>query len=101
MNTNERDVHFSGFAHALWSELLNANNSNYIDVNVYDDPADPPNYIEVIARRAYDLVYHALYCNGIDSSFYNSASDIYKHEIATKINTIPDLTELSKKGLEE
>ena len=51
-----RDTQFSGFAKLLWDELINANDSGYIDVNTdYDDGIDPTNYRLIIARRVYDL----------------------------------------------
>ncbi len=66
----ERDTHFTGFAKLLWDDLLEANGHGYIDVNADDNPADGwssldgrverPGYLTVIARRAYDLVVHAL-----------------------------------------
>jgi hypothetical protein len=88
------DTHFSGFARALWKDLLDANSDGYIDVNEWDDPTDTPNYIKIIARRAYDLVLHTLW-----QTTPASGSTIAKYQgltIAEIANAIPGLPELPK-----
>jgi len=52
---NERDTHFTGFAKLLYDELENLR---------YRRPFTPDEYVRevqtIIARRAYDLVFHTL-----------------------------------------
>ena len=91
---NPRDTHFTGFAKALWSEMLQANDYGYIDCNEHDDPTDTPNYIEVIARRAYDLVLHTCWRTiPASGSTIKKYSGMTIEEIA---NMIPDMSELPK-----
>jgi hypothetical protein len=57
MSNNPRDTQFAGFAKALLAEVLAAD-------GVVIEP-DNPNWPEeqlIIARRAYDLVAHAIEC---------------------------------------
>lgn len=62
--TNARDTQFRGFATAVWDELLGEN--RYIDISTgltsELNPTDDLHrkYIDIIARRAYDLVQHTL-----------------------------------------
>ncbi len=93
---DDRDTHFKNFAKLLWDELVRANGYGYIDVNEYDDDGiDPTDYLTLIARRAYDLVYQALYYN--DAGYWpglpQQAPDHYKRQIIKATNDIPDLTE--------
>ena len=61
---DERDTHFQGFARLLWEELLSQTEGYWIDVTAGHIPLHHPEddeharYIEIITRRAYDLVYH-------------------------------------------
>ena len=88
--THARDTQFHGFAKALWDELVRANGYGYIDVNKWDDDGiDPTNYIQVIARRAYDLVKHTL--EHAEAIAFDRLS-IGEHAE----QYIPDLTELPK-----
>lgn len=54
---DQRDTLFLEFARSLWQDLLSANGMNYIDKNDWDDPTDTPDYLKVIARRAYDFAH--------------------------------------------
>lgn len=54
---NERDTHFQEFAKLLWVEILQSQNFSYKS-HFTEERADAIKLI--IARRAYDLVYHAL-----------------------------------------
>ncbi len=81
--SEERDIHFAGFAKLLWDELVRANEYHYIDVNTDDDGIDPTNYRLVIARRAYDLAQHVR--DDIRSCAYSLTFP--------SIDDIPDLTE--------
>ena len=60
----ERDEHFQGFARLLWEEMLSQTQGYYIDVSAGHIPLHHPEdeehkrYIDLIAQRAYDLVYH-------------------------------------------
>ncbi|SRR6266567_3198125 len=58
---SDRDTHFAGFAKLLWREMLDLK-GGYIDESdgYYRGSEEHPEYEAVIARRAYDLVPHAL-----------------------------------------
>ncbi len=64
MSQSERDTHFAGFARRLWEEMLSQTAWQGIDVTAGHIPLHHPEdeehqiYIQIIARRAYDLVYH-------------------------------------------
>ena len=85
-----RDTQFQGFASSLGAEIADTDGWNLADVE------------KLIARRAYDLVHHAIYCNGIDSAYwpghplYGQASDIYERGTTQDVSKIPDLTELPR-----
>jgi len=97
----ERDNHFAGFAKLLWDDLLEANGHGYIDVNADDNPADGwssldgrverPGYLTVIARRAYDLVVHAL----------NTCSLEAFEIMGNGAQEVPDLTEWPRSEQEQ
>jgi hypothetical protein len=56
----DRDTKFSGFAKLLWREMLDL--KGYIDESdswIYGDN-ESPEYEQIIAQRAYDLVAHTL-----------------------------------------
>lgn len=56
-----------------------------------------------LARRAYDLVAHAIHCNGIHPKYWHGgmqASDIYMREVAKEVNAIPDLPTLPEEQAE-
>src|SRR5579872_5636903 len=61
-----RDTHFANFAKLLWEEMLSQTQWLGIDVTAGHIPLHHPEdeehqqYIQIIARRAYDLVCHAL-----------------------------------------
>jgi hypothetical protein len=67
MSTNERDTHFQGFAKLLIEEMVMLHGS--IDITAYwtlsgdfwSLPGDEATreYVDIIARRAYDLLDHA------------------------------------------
>ena len=85
-----RDTQFLSFASSLAAEIADTDGWQLVEVE------------KLIARRAYDLVRHALYCNGIDSAYWpdhplhGRASDIYERETTQKVDKIPDLTELPR-----
>jgi hypothetical protein len=59
VNNSPRDTQFAGFAKALWEELRDAGcTAAYYD----PDPVFRNDALEIIARRAYDLVVHAIEC---------------------------------------
>jgi hypothetical protein len=84
----ERNEHFKGFANLLWQDLLEANGYGYIDVTTDDDPTDPTNYLEIIAQRAYDLVYHTI---------ENAGEIDLIPSTAAAVAVIPDLTQWPQK----
>lgn len=65
-NEQERDTHFQGFARLLWEEMLSQTQGYWIDVTAGHIPLHHPEdeehkrYIDLIAQRAYDLVWYAL-----------------------------------------
>ena len=84
--SNERDTHFQGFAELLHTELQDIMASGYpIDVTFRKQQ-------QLIAQRAYDLVYFLL-----DKAPYHSGSFDTGYgtpeEIAETIEHLPDLTE--------
>jgi hypothetical protein len=93
---NNRDTQFAGFAKLLWDELINANGGGYIDVNTdFDDGIDPTDYRGIIARRAYDIVKHAiieLSCQGA-LDFRDPDFDKYEYRAGEMVEIIPDMTE--------
>ncbi len=80
MNENERNEHFQGFARLLWSELQTA---------MHDLIREPE---DIIAERAYDLVYVLL-----DKAPYHSGSFDTgwgtPDEIAETIEHLPSFSE--------
>jgi hypothetical protein len=96
MMNSSRDEKFQGFANLLWGELINANGAGYIDVNTdFDDGIDPTDYRGIIARRAYDIVKHAiieLSCQGA-LDFRDPDFDKYEYRAGEMVEIIPDMTE--------
>jgi hypothetical protein len=68
---SERDMHFQGFARLLWEEMLSQTQWQGIDVTAGHIPLHHPEdeehktYIDLIARRTYDLVRHTLDTSGV------------------------------------
>ena len=88
---SNRDTQFQGFAKALWDELVRANGYGYIDVNKWDDDGiDPTNYIQVIARRAYDLAIEVAK-QAIDGNSYDEERDARR--IVAKMGDMTELLE--------
>ena len=90
MSTNERNEHFQGFAKLLMQEL---NKNDLLDLNVdsiFDAIAQRKTrlLIQILASRAYDLVYAS--CEAID----DKQSD-YEARITFEamIDNAPDLTQ--------
>jgi len=71
-NEQERNEHFENFARLLWQELQTA---------LHDLVREPE---EIIAQRAYDLVYHALGSERTEMIYWS---------IPKVIQYIPDLKE--------
>ncbi len=90
--TNPRDTQFQGFAKVLWDELVRANGYGYIDVNEDDDGIDPTNYRQIIARRAYDLLYHASIAIN-NTQVKQLGMSLHPNAM---MRDIPDLTDLPK-----
>lgn len=108
MSTGERDTHFlHGFAHLLFEdfeEMLREDESDLTEV-LFDETFPDRWRAKVeqrIARRAYDLVYHALFCSGLDASCWpggpETASDIYRRQIARAASEVPDLAAWPEEG---
>ncbi len=93
MSTLERNTHFQGSAQQVAYKILDLAPGA---LSVYSRD-DQKLIAEIIAQYAYDLVYHALYCNGIDARYWpgkpEQASDYYKRQITKATNDVPDLTE--------
>jgi hypothetical protein len=56
MNEQERQTHFQGFAKLLWEDIRNK-------LDFWIDTAEPhfdANIKEILAQRAYDLMFHAV-----------------------------------------
>lgn len=58
MSNNARNEQFAGFAFRLLQELLNQ--GAYVAISEWATSGDRFKSEQLIARRAYDLVYHAL-----------------------------------------
>lgn len=88
--TTERDTHFFGFAKLLVAKL---------EKDGFVTPVYGVRPYTLIARAAYDLVRHAMYCDKINSAYwpghpnYGQASDLYERETDARTEDIPDLTE--------
>lgn len=78
MSNDNRDTQFKGFAKALMRDLNDVSTTTYASIDKAIEA-----YELAIARRAYDLVRHAVNCGCSDSVDY-----------AMKL--IPDMTELPK-----
>jgi hypothetical protein len=89
---SDRDTHFQGFAKLLWDELVRANEYGYIDVNTDDDPTDPTDYLTLIARRAYDLLFFLIDQAPTDYSSFRAGYGT-PSEIRETIEQLPDMTE--------
>lgn len=97
---SERDTHFANAAKLLWERLTSADTGNFADSI---DVADASPYERLIAQFAYDLVYHALLCHGINQQYWpggplygllaEKQGTLYKQEITAATNEIPDLKE--------
>jgi len=86
MSNTLRDTQFAGFAKLLWEELLELRGRGYIDVaNDMMDEEWNAEYRQIIARRAYDLVGHAL--ENIDPN------DLDRLSPDERVLKMPDLTE--------
>lgn len=61
MSENPRDTQFKGFAKALMHEMVALNGYGCIDISGHWTDEDIQEYVDAIARRAYDLVVHTIY----------------------------------------
>jgi len=104
MSDTERDTKFAEFARLHYPELSQLFFTMYARMSE-QRPIEEIDAVEdeiktLIARRAYDLVRHAIYCNGISShywpnaEFFGQASAIYESETDSAMHSIPDLTDL-------
>ena len=77
---SERDTHFRGAAKLLVEQMY----------ALHEEQLET-----LITQFAYDLVYHALYCNGVDARYWpgrpKQASDFYKRQITKATNEVPDM----------
>ncbi len=95
-----RDTQFQGFAKLLQQEIWNTELSivpmmtgGYPTSQVAKELTDAVQTL--IAQRAYDLVYHALYYNdtGYWPDLVQKNPDHYKRQITKATNEVPDLTQ--------
>ena|SRR2546430_5907855 len=84
-----RETQFQNFSKLLWDEIMEMTLNGYGKIDV---GTDPKAYEQLIARRAYDLAYHA-----IDTSRSNDMEDWYTEKI---IPYVPDMAELPKKQID-
>lgn len=83
MSSTERDTHFAGFAQVLLQEMFEGR--SYIDFSKFDEDVCEQ-YQLLFARRAYDLVHHAM---------WNIASiDLERLSMDECTHKIPDLSAL-------
>jgi len=80
MSNNARDTQFQGFAKALFEELHNSEAVEWFEPR---DDHWREEWQEIIARRAYDLAFHA-----IDNSRSNDMEDWQTSQI---IPYVPDM----------
>ncbi len=91
-DNNRRDTHFIGFADQLIDELLETNALDMLDAKRFWEINERQEVIQLLARRAYDLVLHTVW-----RTIPASGSTIAKYEgltIAEIANAIPDMPEL-------
>ena len=93
---SERDTHFLGSAKIVWDKLEDLKSHDFFSDLSADDWAREEQ--KIIAHYAYDLVYHALYCNGVEAWYrpgkdYPNPSVKYERKVIEHANEIPDLTE--------
>ncbi len=91
MNDKERNEHFQGFASLLWDDI---DNIAHIDVPHIISSGMRREIMQIIAQRAYDMVFHLLK-NGdpldLDmSGNYGSPPD---EDVHRSIANLPDLTQ--------
>src|SRR5438876_4446321 len=85
--TDERDTHFAGFAMLLLEDMFDIWHRSSIDFTRFDQP-ECLAVQQVIARRAYDLMYHA--CWMINNAQFKSGG-VRLHPNAM-MRAIEDLT---------
>lgn len=88
---SNRDDQFVGWAKVVYEKL--ARNVLLSDKGM-DIEAFKREQEAILARAGYDLVQHALYCDGLAPSAWGHASALYEREITTHANAIPDLSTL-------
>ncbi len=92
MDNSERNIHFQGFAKLLWDEI--SHNLRFLDFGFNpEQQASIDNHVrEIIAQRAYDLVFFLSYEHPqeIEAAQWGGPSD---DEIHRHIASLPDLTE--------
>ena len=81
MNENERDNHFRGFAELLCNEEPIA---RFLDNPIICSSGMRREIVDLIAQRAYDLAWHAVYWQ---------TPDLTEQEAIKALDAIPDLTE--------
>src|SRR5258708_3850905 len=99
-NEQERNEHFKEFARLLFPEVSQLFFTLYARISELR-PIEEIDAVELeiktlIAQRAYDLVYHALYCANINQRWwpgspeYGNVSGLYHREIREQASDIPD-----------
>lgn len=106
MSTNPRDTQFQGFADLVFDKLSELGLIALADVHNFKENPDLAVTLQqemnactkqILANAAYDLVRHAIYCDGITRPYwpgeahYGQASDIYERETTAAANNIPDM----------
>lgn len=96
---NERDTHFAGFAKLLWDEIedkiIVVDNSKARHYHPLASEVSSEITL-LIARRAYDLVYHTFAHtspSNVADIWYGAPADVFQADLQEAISKIPDLTE--------
>lgn len=76
---------FSGFGKAVIMRMLEQREGGWIDFNV-DDPEAIAEYSAIVARAAYDIVFHALH--------FHEYSALYGTTTEEAVSVVPDMAEL-------
>ena len=96
MSNDPRSEQFAGFAKAV-VEKLYEQGGEWWDIG-NDNWREE--WQEIIAHAAFDLVRHALYCDGLSPLAWGHASDIYEREVNKRLEAVPDLPELPEEKSE-